>query len=79
MKKKIVLMSTVLLIAVVSALSINGSLFSNSENPLPNFKVTVYQYGGSSTQKDAEIVIYDSGNNELFSGTTGDDGIYTRD
>ncbi|MBK6504650.1 MAG: hypothetical protein IPG02_03075 [Ignavibacteria bacterium] len=79
MKKKIVLMSAVLLIAVASALAINGNLFSNSENPLPNFKVTVYQYGGGSTQINAEIEVYDSNNNRLFSGTTGDGGIYSRE
>jgi len=79
MKKKIVLLSAVLLIAVVSAFAINGNLFSNSGNPLPNFQVTVYQYGGSSTQMDAEIEVYDSGNNPLFSGTTGTGGIYSRD
>ena len=72
-------MSAVLLIAVASALAINGNLLSNSENPLPNFKVTVYQYGGGSTQINAEIEVYDSNNNRLFSGTTGDGGIYSRD
>ncbi|MBK9333015.1 MAG: hypothetical protein IPM96_11575 [Ignavibacteria bacterium] len=78
MKKKIVLLSAVLLIVVVSAFAINGKLFSNSENPLPNFEVTVYQYGGSSTQSGAEIVVYGFNNNPILSGTTGTGGIYSQ-
>ena len=79
MKKKIILLSAVLLIAFASAFVINGNLFSNSENPTPNFKVTVYQTGGTTTQSGAEIEVYDSNNNPLFSGTTGTGGVYTRD
>jgi hypothetical protein len=77
MKKKIVLMSAALLIAVASALAINGNLFSNSENPLPNFQVTVFQYGGGSTQSNAEIEVVDSNNGWILSGTTGSNGIYS--
>lgn len=79
MKKKIVLLSAVLLIAMASAFAFNGNLFSNSENPLPNFEVTVYQTGGTTTQSGAEIEVYDSSNNPLFSGTTGTGGVYSRD
>ena len=78
MKKKIVLLSAVLLIAITSAFAINGNLFSNSENPLPNFQVTVYQTGGTTTQSGAEIEVYDSSNNPVFSGTTGAGGVYSR-
>lgn len=79
MKKKIVFLSIVLLVAIASALAINGNLFSNSGSPTPNFKVTVYQTGGTSSQTNAEIEVYDSNNNPLFSGTTGTGGVYTRD
>jgi hypothetical protein len=79
MKHKIVILSAVVLIAIASAFVINGNLFSNSTNILPNFEVTVYQYGGGSTQSGAEIEVYDSGNNVLFSGTTGTGGIYSKE
>ena len=77
MKKKIVLLSAVLLIAITSAFAINENLFSYSENPLPNFKVTVYQTGGTSTQANAEIEVTDSNNGWILSGTTGSNGVYS--
>ncbi len=57
MKKKIVLLSAVLLIAIASAFAINGNLFSSQEE-VPEFLLTVYQYGGGSTQSGVEVEMY---------------------
>ncbi|MBK8982044.1 MAG: hypothetical protein IPM38_06900 [Ignavibacteria bacterium] len=73
MKKKIVLLSAVLLIAIASAFAINGNLFSSQEE-VPEFLLTVYQYGGGSTQSGAEVVMYNSNGFEVKSGTTRSDG-----
>jgi len=73
MKKKIVLMSAVLLIAVASALAINGNLFSSQED-VPAFLLTVYQTGGSTTQSGVEVVMYNSSGGIVITGTTGTNG-----
>ena len=73
MKKKIVLLSAVLLIAIASAFAINGNLFSSQEE-VPEFLLTVYQYGGGSTQSGAEVVIYNSSGGIIMTGTTGSYG-----
>lgn len=73
MKKKIVLMSTVLLIAVASALAINGNLFSSQED-VPVFLLTVYQTGGSTTQSGVEVEMYNSSGTRVKTGTTGTNG-----
>ncbi|MBK9332980.1 MAG: hypothetical protein IPM96_11395 [Ignavibacteria bacterium] len=78
MKNKIVLLSAVLLIAIASAFAINRNLFSNQQAEDPQFLVTVYQFGGGSTQANAEIEVVDSNNNWLFSGTTNGNGVYSR-
>ncbi|MBK8982039.1 MAG: hypothetical protein IPM38_06875 [Ignavibacteria bacterium] len=77
MKKKIVLLSAVLLIAIASAFAINGNLFSNQQAEALQFLVTVYQYGGGSTQSNAEIEVVDSNNGWILSGTTDSNGVYS--
>ncbi|MBK8982035.1 MAG: hypothetical protein IPM38_06855 [Ignavibacteria bacterium] len=73
MKKKIVLLSAVLLIAIASAFAINGNLISSQED-VPEFLLTVYQYGGGSTQSGAEVVMYNSSGGIIKTGITGTNG-----
>jgi hypothetical protein len=75
MKKKILVLSAVILIAVASAFAINGNLFSEQEDA-PVFLLTVYKYGGGSTQNGAEVVMYNSSGGQVASGTTGLNGTY---
>lgn len=75
MKKKVFVISA-FVIALISILVINRNILSNTELvPWPSFKVTVYQTGGTGTQSGAEVVVYDSNNNPVESGTTDINGI----
>ncbi|MBK8982041.1 MAG: hypothetical protein IPM38_06885 [Ignavibacteria bacterium] len=75
MKKKIVLLTAMLLIAIASAFVINENLFSNQEEA-PVFLLTVYKYGGGSTQSGVEVVMYNSNGGQVASGTTDHNGTY---
>lgn len=69
MKNKIVLFAAVILIAIASAFAINGNLFSNQEE-VPTFLLTVYKYGGGSTQSSAEVVMYNSSGGVVLTSST---------
>lgn len=73
MKKKIVLLSAVIIFAIVSAFVLNGNLFSNQEE-VPVFLLTVYQTGGSPTQSGCEVEMYNSSGTRIKTGTTGTGG-----
>lgn len=75
MKKKLIT-SAILIIAIFTALAISNNIFSKANSdPYPTFQVTVYQTNGTTAQSGAEVVVYDSNNNQLLTGTTDGSGV----
>lgn len=75
--KKLILTLSVILFVIMTAFVINGNLVSkdNVNTQYPTFQVTVYKTGGSQTQSGVEVVVYDSNNNPIESGTTDGSGV----
>ena len=77
--KKIFLISSVILFVFMTAFVFNGNSVSkdNSNTPFPTFQVTVYQTSSTTPQANAEVVVYDSNQNIMESGTTDNYGKVT--
>ncbi|MEO8666182.1 MAG: hypothetical protein ABI462_11875 [Ignavibacteria bacterium] len=74
MKKKLSL-PAIIIAGVFTLLIINKEVVSQTRaNPYPKFQVTVYQADGLSVQPNVEVAIFDSNNNIIESGITGNDG-----
>ena len=76
MKKKIYVTSA-FVIVLITALILNQNIFSNISMPYPTFQVTVYQTSSTTPQANAEVVVYDSNQNIMESGTTDNYGKVT--
>lgn len=76
--KKIIVIASFVLIALASIFVVNENILSkeNLNIPTPEFKITVYQVGGTTTQANAEVEVTNSSGNIIATGTTNSNGYY---
>ena len=75
--KKMMIISSVILFAIMTAFVINGRSDSgnNTSTPLPTFQVTVYQTSSTTPQNLAEVIVENSSGTQVKRGTSDSYGI----